>query len=264
MTAATGRTRSSATQEKIVAQKSHNRCAYPHCGAVLVVEAVSPADSAKSVGKFAHICAASPGGPRHDASMSDAERSSADNLIFLCGTHHDVIDSQLDHHTVDYLRDAKARHEARLSRAVRHALGEIGYADLETVCRVIGTIPLVSGRIDVPLAISEKVQLNGLSHATQTKIGDGLAQAGRVAEFVEFQSRTAPQFGVRLASRFKASYYQGISDGLEPDDVFESILFHAYENSGPEDTASSKAAALAVVSFLFERCEIFEHEPATS
>jgi len=264
MTSGTGRTRSSVTQEKIVAQKSHNRCAYPDCGAVLVVEPHSSADSAKSVGKFAHICAASPGGPRYDASMSDAQRSSADNLIFLCGTHHDVIDSQLDHHTVQYLRDAKFRHETRLSRAVRHALGEIGYGDLETVCRVIGSVPPTSGRIDVPLAISEKVDLNGLSDASQAKIGDGLAQAGRVAEFVEFQSRNSPQFGVRLASRFKASYYQGLSAGLEPDDVFESILFHAYENSGPDDTPSSRAAALAVVSFLFERCEIFEHEPATS
>ncbi|MET4592313.1 ABC-three component system protein [Arthrobacter sp. 754] len=263
MTTGTGRTRSSATQEKIVAQKSHNRCAYPDCGAALVVEATSPLDSAKSVGKFAHICAASPGGPRYAASMTDVQRSSADNLIFLCGTHHDVIDSQLDYHTVAYLREAKAKHEARLSRAVRHALGEIGYADLETVCRVIGSIPVVSTRIDVPLAIAEKVELNGLSDGTQAKIGDGLAQAGRVAEFVEFQSRSAQQFGTRLASRFKASYYQGISDGLTPDDVFESILFHAYENSGPEDTPSSRAAALAVVSFLFERCEIFEHEPAT-
>lgn len=264
MTTGTGRTRSSATQEKIVAQKSHNRCAYPRCGAVLVVEAEHTGDSAKSVGKFAHICAASPGGPRYDASMSDVERSSASNLIFLCGTHHDVIDSQLNFHTADYLKNAKAAHEARLSRAVRHALGEIGYADLETVCRVIGSVPLDLERIDVPLAVSEKVRLNALSDATQLKIGAGLAQAGRVAEFVEFQSRRSPQFGVRLASRFKAAYYQGVSEGLRPDDVFEGILMYAFENSGPADTPNSRAAALAVVSFLFERCEIFEHEPAAS
>ena len=196
--------------------------------------------------------------------MSDVERSSASNLIFLCGMHHDVIDSQLNFHTADFLRNAKADHEGRLSRAVRHALGEIGYADLETVCRVIGSVPLELERIDIPLAVSEKVRLNALSDATQLKIGAGLAQAGRVAEFVEFQSRRAPQFGVRLASRFKAAYYQGISEGLGPDDVFEGILIYAFENSGPDDTPSSRAAALAVVSFLFERCEIFEHEPAAS
>lgn len=196
--------------------------------------------------------------------MSDVERSSASNLIFLCGTHHDVIDSQLNFHTADYLRNAKAAHEARLSRAVRHALGEIGYADLETVCRVIGSVPLDLERIDVPLAVSEKVRLNALSDATQLKIGAGLAQAGRVAEFVEFQSRRSPQFGVRLASRFKAAYYRRVSEGLGPDDVFEGILMYAFENSGPADTPNSRAAALAVVSFLFERCEIFEHEPAAS
>lgn len=264
MTSGSGRTRSSATQEKIVAQKSHNRCAYPRCGAVLVVEPESNRDSAKSVGKFAHICAASPGGPRYDASMSDAERSSASNLIFLCGTHHDVIDSQLGFHTVEFLRQAKRDHEARLSRAVRHALGEIGYADLETVCRVIGSIPFDTARIDVPLAVSEKVRLNNLGGVSQSKIRDGLAQAGRVGEFIEFQSQRSSQFGVKLASRFKAAYYQGLSEGMGPDDIFESVLLYAYENSGPDDTPSSRAAALAVVSFLFERCEIFEHEPVAS
>lgn len=264
MTLGTGRTRSSPTQEKIVAQKSHNRCAYPRCGAVLVAEPESNRDSAKSVGKFAHICAASPGGPRYDASMSDTERSSASNLIFLCGTHHDVIDSQLDFHTVDFLRKAKADHEARLSRAVRHALGEIGYVDLETVCRVIGSMPLDNARIDVPLAVADKIRLNGLGPGSQSKIRDGLAQAGRVGEFVEFQSQRSPQFGTKLAARFKAAYYQGLSEGLNADDIFDSILLYAYENSGPDDTPSTRAAALAVISFLFERCEIFEYEPITS
>lgn len=247
-----------------MAQKSHNRCAYPNCGAELVVEPEHAGDSAKSVGKFAYICAASPGGPRYDASMSDVQRSSASNLIFLCGTHHDVIDSQLNFHTVDFLRSAKADHEARLSRAVRHALGEIGYADLETVCRVIGSVPFDVERIDVPLAVSEKIHLNGLSNATQLKIGAGLAQAGRVAEFVEFQSRRSSQFGVKLAARFKAAYYESVSEALGPDDVFEGVLMYAFANSGPDDSPSSRAAALAVVSFLFERCEIFEHEPAAS
>ncbi|WP_455835600.1 ABC-three component system protein [Pseudarthrobacter siccitolerans] len=196
--------------------------------------------------------------------MTDEERSSADNLIFLCGTHHDAIDSQLHLHTKEFLLRAKAEHESQLSRAVKHALGKIGYADLELVCNAIGNMDADLSPIEVPLAVNDKIELNGLSIKTQEKVGDGLAQAGKVAAFVEFQSRFSRNFGQRLAARFKSAYYAAQAGGLEPDEIFEYILLEAYENSGPEDSPTSRAAALAVVAFLFERCEIFKHEPVAS
>ena len=114
-------------QEKLVIQRSGNRCAYPSCGRRLIFEATNPLDQDKVIGKVAHICAASPDGPRYDASMTDAQRGSAGNLTYLCGDHHDAIDSQISKHTVEFLLDAKKSHEAAMDRAGGYAVGEVGF-----------------------------------------------------------------------------------------------------------------------------------------
>lgn len=259
-----GRAPASTSQERVVTQRSHNSCAYPGCGVALVVDAVAVGDTAKSVGKIAHIRAASPGGPRYDATMTDAQRASAENLIFLCGTHHDVIDHQLDHHTVEFLQQAKSEHESRCDRAVQHALGQIGFKELEVVCTAVGAMDETAGAIELPLAVGEKIRLNDLSDGSAHQIRDGLAQAGRVGEFVEFQARLSRGFATRLAARFKALYQGALAEGLSPDEVFDDIVARAQQNSGAADAPQLRAAALAVVAYFFERCEIFEHDAVAS
>ncbi len=69
--------------------RSGNRCAYPGCD-----QALMTADEVL-VGRIAHIEAALPGGPRFRASMTNEERRSFENLLLMCGTHHDVIDADL-------------------------------------------------------------------------------------------------------------------------------------------------------------------------
>ena len=264
MAADSNRAPSIASQEKVVTQRSHNACAYPACGVALVVEPRSPSDLAKSVGKIAHICASSPGGPRYDPTMSPRERGSAENLIFLCGTHHDAIDSQLDFHTVEFLRRAKAEHEAACDRAVQHALGQIGFPELELVCSTVVAMDPADQPVDVPLSVSEKIRLNRLGAAPTDQIRDGLSQAGRVSAFVEFQGQLSTGFGQRLAARFKALYFAALAEGLEPDEVFDYIVASAQDNSGPDEAPRRRAASLSVVAYFFERCEIFEHEPASA
>jgi hypothetical protein len=57
---------------------SGNKCANPDCQRELVKDGTQ-------LGEIAHICAASPNGPRYDASMTDDERRDYANLILLCG-----------------------------------------------------------------------------------------------------------------------------------------------------------------------------------
>jgi len=45
-----------------------------------------------TTGMAAHICAAAPGGPRYDPSMTPTERSHNDNGIWLCAAHAPLID----------------------------------------------------------------------------------------------------------------------------------------------------------------------------
>ncbi|SDF94411.1 hypothetical protein SAMN05660324_1385 [Klenkia brasiliensis] len=250
-------------QEKVVISRSGNKCAYPDCGVVLTISPKNSGDRPKATGKVAHIAAASPGGPRYDESMTAQERGSADNLIYLCGPHHDAIDSQLEHHTRELLLTAKRRHEQAVDRAVRSALGTVSYVELEVVCTVISNAPPPPQKMGIEraLPLQDKIQLNGLGLTSVQRITDGLSQAARVAQFIEFQHSTIqPGFGRRLVARFKSDYFAALAEGLEPDGVFDYLVQTAIDNAGPRDTPEIHAAALSVVAYLFEICEIFERE----
>ncbi|MEM9461667.1 MAG: hypothetical protein AAGF11_46320 [Myxococcota bacterium] len=85
---------------------SRNECAFEGCTTKLVD------DGGVVIGRICHIKGSSPGGPRYDAVQSDDERHSYDNLILLCGPHHDVIDKQTSGTwTVERLQAMKAAHE---------------------------------------------------------------------------------------------------------------------------------------------------------
>jgi hypothetical protein len=60
------------------------------------------------VGEAAHICAASPGGPRYDPSMTDKDRRSPDNGIWLCAKCATEIDKDSARFPVSLLRRWKA------------------------------------------------------------------------------------------------------------------------------------------------------------
>ncbi len=86
--------------------ESGNLCAFPKCSRALIVgKAV--------IGKVCHIKAKSPEGPRYDPSQTDDERHGYENLILLCGIHHDVIDDDEESYPVERLHQIKERHLAK-------------------------------------------------------------------------------------------------------------------------------------------------------
>lgn len=262
MATAGSRERVPLAQEKVLISRSGNRCAYPKCGLELTADPRHQDDHPKAIGKVAHICAASPGGPRYDRGMTSEQRGSASNLIYLCGPHHDVVDTQLHFHTAAFLLEAKADHEAAIARGVRAALGLVTYVELAAVCAVLTSIsPSVPAQTSVELAtpIAAKIALNQLSPLSGQRITDGLSQANRVAAFVEFQCSLEPSFGTSLAARCKSDYFSARANQLGPDEVFDFVVEQAYANAGPSGTPEVRAAALSVVAYLFEICEIFEH-----
>lgn len=242
--------------------RSGNKCAYPDCGADLTIDSKADGDRPKATGKVAHISAASPGGARYDPAMSKAERGSAENLIYLCGPHHDAVDAQLEYHTRAFLLEAKSAHERAVERAVRNVLGQVTYQELEVVCSVIASTPPTPQQLGVELAVplQEKIELNKLGSASVQRITDGLSQAARVEQFIEFQSSVVPSFGRSLVAQFKSHYFVARAADLAPDEVFDYLVDTAIENAGPKDTPKVRAAAFAVIAYLFEICEVFERE----
>ena len=85
---------------------SRNRCAFEGCKTQLVD------DDGVVIGRICHIKGARKGAPRHDENQSDKERHGFDNLLLLCGPHHDVIDKAASEWTVESLAALKAAHEA--------------------------------------------------------------------------------------------------------------------------------------------------------
>lgn len=250
------------SQVRILFGRSGGRCAYPKCGKVLVIPSRDSRDLPKNVAKIAHITAASPGGPRYDHSMHPEERRAESNLILLCGDHHDAVDSQLEFHTKDFLRQAKLQHERGLDRAAQYHMGLIGYKELEMICQALSLGVTVQSEdissIEPPLDIDNKIELNGLGEESRHSIELGMAQDKEVREFLKAMDNIQLGFSSRLTDRFKALYYQARAENLSGDDLFASILGTTYLNCGPTLTHQAQAASLAVIAHLFFICEIFE------
>lgn len=83
---------------------SGNRCAFPRCTTSIVLDE-------KVVGEICHIRARSPEGPRFDPAQTPDERHAFNNLILLCGTHHSVVDDDVEAYNVERLVMMKSRHE---------------------------------------------------------------------------------------------------------------------------------------------------------
>lgn len=81
-------------------------CSNPKCGRPTAGPA---SDESKTVnlGVASHITAASPGGPRYDAAMSQTDRTAAGNGIWLCQNCGKLIDSDVQGHPVKLLQEWK-------------------------------------------------------------------------------------------------------------------------------------------------------------
>ncbi len=104
-------------EQRILLQRSGNRCAFPHCRRVLTAED-SPPDRAIILGEIAHIVAESPDGPRGDSPLSLTERNTYENLILLCNVHHQQIDDQPQTYTIERLQQIKHDHEAWVEKTL--------------------------------------------------------------------------------------------------------------------------------------------------
>ena len=100
-----------------IAKRTGWLCSDPECGRP-TVGATSDGDGEIMLGEASHICAAAPGGPRYDAGMSEAERRSAKNGIWMCKLHGKSVDSVDPKFTVELLRRWKTQAEERSHRSV--------------------------------------------------------------------------------------------------------------------------------------------------
>ena len=92
-------------------------CSNPHCRKPTSGPNTDPT-KITNVGVAAHICAAAPGGPRYDATMSPEERKSPSNGIWLCQTCAKLIDSDEKYYTKEMLHNWKSSAESFARRSI--------------------------------------------------------------------------------------------------------------------------------------------------
>lgn len=110
-------------EQRILAQRSGNRCAFPNCRRRLTAEA-SPPDRAVILGEIAHMVAESSDGPRGDASISLVDLNKYENLILLCNVHHQLIDDQYQTYTIERLQQMKHDHETWVENTLGRGLDD--------------------------------------------------------------------------------------------------------------------------------------------
>ena len=230
------------------------RCAFPACRKEVVLEADS-IDGRKQIGKIAHSVGHSDSGPRGDASYARNKLDTYENWVLLCPTCHDTIDALTSAHTVQSLRSLKTDHEQWVGQKLTVAIPAVGFVELEIITKAIAQNSPPENKdltLTPPVA---KIQKNGLTGHSQLLITMGLSKAGEVLEFVEHVAQIDSDFPERLKAGFVAEYERLKAEGVAGDLLFESLRAFA---GGSAQNFSRQAAGLVVLSYLFERCEIFE------
>lgn len=232
------------------------RCAHPDCKVICIAPA-STHDEAAVLGKIAHIVAHSDDGPRANPSLPPDDRDRYENWILLCSTHHDLVDAQANTYTVDDLLTWKNEHENWVQDCLAKHIPSVGFAELEMITQSIINIPIpVDETINFQLTNpADKLSKNNLTSRTYFKITMGLSKAREVQDFVEQVSTIDPTYSGRLKGAFLQEYERLKKDGLEGDSLFETLQQFACPSTKPFE---HQAAGLAVITYLFEKCDIFE------
>lgn len=132
----------------------------------------------------------------------------------------------------------------------------LGFERLAEVLTTIrGGAPTPSDEI-LPVSPT-KLQANALSTTVASYLRLGRERDRLVEQY--FEKHPNPLFGEEVAAAFRAEYQRWRSERLQPDQIFSAL--QAFAGGSIRGDAEHEAAVLAVLSYLFDRCDIFEAAP---
>ncbi len=135
----------------------------------------------------------------------------------------------------------------------------LGYNDLKAVLNHISITPVPTAS-EVKDVSRGKIEANLLSQAVADFLMIGMLKSPLVAQF--FNTWKCPTYGEQIARAFKSEYVE-LRDSvpqLHPDEIFGRL--EVWAGGTANTTPAHKAAVLAVMAYLFEKCEIFEDAQA--
>lgn len=130
--------------------------------------------------------------------------------------------------------------------------------DYEVLRPVIAAIKRMDPSNDPPLSAPSptKITANDLSDDVAGMLRLGRRREPLVEAF--FDRYPDPSFGEEIAEGFRQRYRTLKGDGRSAEAIFVELQTFAGGMSG---TPAHQAAVLAVMSYFFERCDIFEDHP---
>jgi hypothetical protein len=239
--------------QKILCLRSGNRCAIPDCRRILAVNK-TPKDRESIVGEMAHVKGEKYGSARYDSNMTDKERNCYENLIYLCDNHHHIVDDQPNTYTAERLHQIKKDHEAWVDECLGQQMINVTFAELAVITKYLASDQPILEDSYMLIPPKDKINKNKLSSKSEKLITMGMIQIKQVAKYLD--SSLDVEFGERLKHGFFVEYERlKNEEHLSGDDLFEGLRVFAID--GRTDFREN-AASLAVLVYLFEKCDVFE------
>jgi hypothetical protein len=235
--------------ERILHTKSGNRCAM--CKSILVDIQNS---SAVCIGENAHIYGEKPDAARYDATKDEDFVNSEKNLIFLCCNCHKKIDTDVDSYPVELLFNKKNEHEQWVVEMLKQESVSYSFAELEVLAKYLisSATPMPNNQSYSLLKIDEKIKKNSLQ-GVQKYITMGLSSNYTIDDYLN--KHPDPLFATQLTNIMAQKYQELKMNGLDNEEIFNDLWDFA---SGMRSDFSYKAAGLGILTYFFEKCEVFE------
>jgi hypothetical protein len=140
---------------------------------------------------------------------------------------------------------------------MRTGMNIVGFRELEIVTRaIIGMNPISTQSSNTDLInITDKISKNNLTEDSQFCLKMGLSKVTEVSYFIDSNLSSYPNFSQNLVNGFFRHYQILVEAGLTGDKLFKAMHNFSYSNN---QDVIIQLAGLAVLTYLFERCEVFE------
>ncbi|MGB7056341.1 MAG: hypothetical protein WBD58_01420 [Geitlerinemataceae cyanobacterium] len=132
----------------------------------------------------------------------------------------------------------------------------VSFDELDIVTKFILGMQPASPEINFNITdITHKISKNCLTQEVNFLLTMGMGKVNEVGRFIEHNTLLRPDFPEKLTAGFVTEYQRLLKAGIRGDVLFESL--HKFSCGNSSDLKKT-AAGLAVLSYLFEKCEVFE------
>jgi hypothetical protein len=117
---------------EIISKRAAYICSNPKCRRLTLAPSENNPEKSQLTGIAAHITAAASNGPRYDEDLTEEQRSSADNGIYVCSTCANLIDkNQGIDFPINLLKEWKTEHEKWIAKNLDKRFIEIAQDEVD-------------------------------------------------------------------------------------------------------------------------------------